>query len=115
MIAKQSATKLMNGYEYIDSLIKSGAIERSKLKWIQFVWVYTNDEVVYKVVIQYDYRTLKKAKKYGVNGEWSILKGGTDDMLVKLNLDNEKMKIGKMLMKFDAIKRDITYWSGEEW
>ena len=102
----------MNGYEYIDSLIKSGIIERSKLKWIQFVWVYTNDEVVYKVVIQYDYRTLKKAKKYGVNGEWGILDGGTG---VKLNLDNKNMKIGKMLMKFDAINKDITYWSGEDY
>ena len=102
----------MNGYQFIDQLFKSGLIKRSQYEWIQFIWVYTNNEVVYKVVCQFDYRTLKKAKKYGVTGEWQVISRDSGE---KLNLDNEKMKVGKMMMKFDAIKRDITYWSGEDY
>ena len=53
---------MMNGYEFIDQLFKNGLIKRKQYEWIQYVWVYLNNEVVYKVVCQFDYRTLKKAK-----------------------------------------------------
>ena len=105
-------SKAMDGYQFIDKLFKNGLIKRSLYEWIQFIWVYTDNEVVYKVVVQFEYRTLKKAKKYGVTGEWQVVSRDSNE---KLNLDNDKMKTGKMMMKFDAIKRDITYWSGEDY
>jgi len=100
----------MNGYEYIDKLKKNGLIKRKELDYLSYVWVYTNNEKVYKVALQFDFKTLKKAKKSGVNSEWRIFEDQEG-----LNLDNPKMKRGKMMMKYNVHSKDIDYWTGEDY
>ena len=100
----------MNGHAYIDKLKMNGKIKRKEWEWLSHVWVYTNNEKVYKVALQFDFKTLKKAKKSGVNGEWRIFEDQEG-----LCLDNPKMKHGKMMMRYDVHTKDIDYWTGEDY
>ena len=101
---------VMKPYDYIDRMIKNGKIKRGCLQWLSSFWAYMNNGEVYKYVLQWDYRTLRKAKKHGINSEFEICK---DD--VRIVIDDEKIKNGKMMMRFNVFNKDITYWSGEDW
>lgn len=101
---------ILKPYDYIDRLIKNGKIKRGMMQWLASIWVYLNDGEIYKYVLQWDYRTLKKAKKYGINSEFEIMK---DD--VSIRIDEDKIKTGRMMMKFNAFNKDITYWTGEDY
>ena len=100
----------MDGYAYIDKIKTNGMIKRKEWEWLSNIWVYTFNEKVYKVALQFDFKTLKKAKKSGVNGEWRIFEDQEG-----LCLDNPKMKIGKMMFKYDVHSKNIDYWTGEDY
>ena len=101
----------MNSYDYINVMMLDGRIKRWMIKWLSSVWVYLNDGVVYKYVIQWDYRTMKKAKKYGATGnEFEIFR---DDNGVKIN--DEKIQNGRMMFKYNIFNKEITYWTGEDY
>ena len=100
----------MDGYAYIDKIKTNGMIKRKELDWLSNIWVYTFNEKVYKVALQFDFKTLKKAKKSGVNSEWRIFEDQEG-----LNLDNPKMKRGKMMFKYDVHSKNIDYWTGEDY
>ena len=96
----------MNGYEYV-KVLKRDMIKK-KYEWVDRVNIYVDDSVVYKVAIQYNYGTLKKAKKYGVMGEWEIIR-----VKQKLEIDNVEAKFGKKILMYDVHSGVIEYWNGE--
>ena len=101
----------IDSYGFINRLMTNGRIKRWMVEWLTSVWVYTNDGVVYKYVLQWDYRTLKKAKKHGVlGGEFEIFR---DDSAVKIS--DEKIQNGRMMMKYNMFNKEITYWTGEDY
>ena len=99
----------MNGYVYIDDLKIRKLIKKNEYEWLSHIFVYVNNEVVYKVALQFDYNTLKKSKKYGVENEWRIFK---DDK--RLMLDNAKAKIGPKILKYNVHDKWIEYFEGED-
>jgi hypothetical protein len=34
---------------------------------------------------------------------------------VRIIIDEDKIKNGRMMMKFNAFNKDITYWTGEDY
>ena len=96
----------MNGYDYVRELKRN--VIGKKYEWVDKINIYINDSVVYKVAIQYNYGTLKKAKKYGVMGEWEIIR-----KVGKLKIDNDEAKLGKKILMYDVHSGIIEYWTGE--
>ena len=99
----------MNGYTYIDDLKIRKLIKKNEYEWLSHIFVYVNNEVVYKVALQFDYNTLKKSKKYGIENEWRIFK---DEK--RLVLDNVKAKIGPKILKYNVHDKWIEYFEGED-
>ena len=96
----------MNVYNYIESLKRNGKVRRDEYKWLCNIFVYTNDERVYKVALQYDYNTLKKAKR---TQPWRIF---NDDVV--LCLDGIAKK-GRMMCKYNCFSKNIDYYTGEDY
>ena len=99
----------MNVYDYVRGLKLNGKVKRKEYEWLSNIYVYTNNERVYKVALQFDYGTLKKAKKSGVIQPWRVF---NDDVM--LNLDGVA-KVGRMICKYDCFNKNILYFTGEDY
>ena len=100
---------MTNPYTYVEELKKTGKVGRKEYPWLCNIFVYTNNEQVYKVALQFDYGTLKKAKKCGYDMQWRIFK---DDRMLKLD---ECAKNGRMMCKYDCYTKNIDYYTGEDY
>ena len=94
-------------YEYVKGIKKDKL--GKQYEWASAIYIYINDCVVYKIAIQFDYGTLKKAKKYGVLGEWKLIHNVNDRLIV----DEDKMKKGKKILKYLVHDGGIEFWNGE--
>lgn len=97
-------------HEYIKLLKDNKIVNRKLLQWIYKIVLYTNEGVVYKILIQYHYQTLKKARKYGVNSEFELI-----HECPHIKLDTEKIYLQNTKMfSYDQTTQEFTIFEGEE-
>ena len=97
-------------HEYIMLLKNQKIVNRKFLPWIYKIFLYTNEGVVYKILIQYHYQTLKKAIKCGVTGEYE-LKENVPKLL--LNTNESYLKQTK-IFSYDQSTQEFIIFDGEE-
>ena len=97
-------------HDYIKLLKDTKIVNRKHLQWIYKIVLYTNEGVVYKILIQYHYQTLKKARKYGITSEYNLI-----DNVPNLLLDTEKIYLTNTKMfSYDQTTQEFTIFEGEE-
>ena len=97
----------MDVYNYIRELKKRGVIKVKQGIVIENVMIYVSDETVYKIAIHINPDMIKKAKRLGLNNEWTIVR-----MNDKIQME-DKYKNGKFLIIYDLSKDSADVYDGE--
>ena len=84
-----------------------------QMRFIDNIYFYINDLIIYKYVVAVNPRLLKKAKRYGLNSEYIIHINDFEHKKIKEPLENTKK--GRFILMYNPGLNEITIAQGEDY
>lgn len=110
-ICHQQSFQHVEIFDFIKQLQLKGLFTISQYRFIENIFFYINDLVVYKFVISVNPKMLKKAKKYGLNQQYIIHINDFEHVKIKPPLQN--INKGRYILMYNPNINEITITEGE--
>ena len=103
-------------FDFIKQLQLKKLFTISQYRFIENIFFYINDLVVYKFVISVNPKMLKKAKKFGLNQPYIIHTNDFEHVKIKPFLKNSSFdRSGAYILMYNPNINEITITEGEEY
>ena len=102
-------------FDFIKQLQLKKLFTISQYRFIENIFFYINDLVVYKFVISVNPKMLKKAKKFGLNQPYIIHTNDFEHVKIKPPLNNINQGKGAYILMYNPNINEITITEGEEY
>ena len=102
-------------FDFIKQLQLKKLFTISQYRFIENIFFYINDLVVYKFVISVNPKMLKKAKKFGLNQPYIIHTNDFEHVKIKPPLNNINRGKGAYILMYNPNINEITITEGEEY
>ena len=104
---------MTNIHDFVKDLKTSKLFTQKQSLVIENLYIYIKDLKVYKVIIAVNPNQLKKAKKLGLNSQYSTT--FFDDIPIKFEKEeNEKLKKGNFIILYNPNNSEASIFNGEE-
>lgn len=104
---------MTNIHDFVKDLKTSKLFTAKQLIVIENLYIYIKDLKVYKVIIAVNPNQLKKAKKLGLNSQYSTT--FFDDIPINFGKEeNEKLKNGNYIALYNPNNLECSIFAGEE-
>ena len=100
-------------FDFIKQLQLKKLFTISQYRFIENIFFYINDLVVYKFVISVNPKMLKRAKKFGLNQPYIIHTNDFEHVKIKPFLKNSSF--GAYILMYNPNINEITITEGEEY
>ena len=106
--------KTIDIFDFIKQLQLKKLFTISQYRFIENIFFYINDLVVYKFVISVNPKMLKKAKKFGLNQPYIIHTNDFEHVKIKPFLKNSSFdRSGAYILMYNPNINEITITEGE--
>ena len=107
------ARRAIDIFDFIKQLQLKKLFTISQYRFIENIFFYINDLVVYKFVISVNPKMLKKAKKFGLNQPYIIHTNDFEHVKIKPFLQNINQGKGAYILMYNPNINEITITEGE--
>lgn len=107
------AQRAIDIFDFIKQLQLKKLFTISQYRFIENIFFYINDLVVYKFVISVNPKMLKKAKKFGLNQPYIIHTNDFEHVKIKPFLKNSSFEA--YILMYNPNINEITITEGEEY